>query len=217
MASKGFLTKALFLALVFIIPFTSYLYLKSKDPAGLNIYGPREFDPAAGDTVYHSIPPFSFVNQDGKAVTDRDMLGFIYVADFFFTHCQGICPKMTNQLTRVQEIFKNNKEVKILSHTVDPKRDSVQRLKEYAVQWGAQPGKWDFVTGSKKELYMLARKGYFISATDGDGSEEDFVHSEKFVLIDKKGHIRGFYDGTVREEVDLLIDDIYTLFISKPK
>lgn len=163
------------------------------------------------DTLYHTIQPFVLINQYGDTITEKEYEGKIYVADFFFTTCQSICPKMTSQLYRVQEKFLKNDSVLLLSHTVDPEHDSVPVLARYAVQTHARPSKWNFVTGDKKHLYDLARQGYLITAMEGNGGPEDFIHSETFVLVDKERRIRGFYDGTSTVEVNKLIDDIKVL------
>jgi protein SCO1/2 len=175
----------------------------------LPFYGPRETGPnGEGDTIYHTVPPFSFVNQEGKIVNDKDYAGKIYVADFFFVKCKGICPKMTVQMKRVHEQFKNDSMVMILSHTVDPENDSVAALAGYADTLNADTKKWNFVTGGKKELYDMARYGYYLTVMDGDGGPDDFIHSETFVLIDPDKHIRGIYEGTSPSEVNRLIHDI---------
>ncbi|MGQ0829277.1 MAG: SCO family protein [Bacteroidota bacterium] len=165
-----------------------------------------------GDTIYHSIPPFKFINQDGDTITDKHYDGKIYVADYFFSTCQSICPKMATGLLQVQKKFAHvSDQVKILSHTVDPEHDSVPVLKSYADMIHADTKVWDFVTGDKKELYDIARKGYLVNAMEGDGGPDDFIHSELLVLVDKEKHIRGVYDGTNIKEVNDLIDAIKTL------
>ncbi|MFB6306617.1 MAG: SCO family protein, partial [Flavobacteriales bacterium] len=137
--------------------------------------------------------------------------GKIYIANFFFTTCRTICPKMTKQFQRIQKEFENNDEILLLSHTVDPKHDTAEVLKEYAKKHNAIEGKWIFATGNKEEIYDLARKSYFTVTSEGDGGKFDFIHTENFVLIDKKKRIRGFYDGTSPKEVDKLIRDIKKL------
>ncbi len=169
------------------------------------------------DTLWHTIPPFSFTAQTGKVVTEKDVKGKIVVADFFFTKCAGICPKMTSQLTRVQKTFKDYPDVRILSHTVDPERDDVPTLRQYADTYGADSTKWWLLTGDKKAIYDQARHGYFVTATEGDGGAEDFIHTEKFILIDPDGVIRGYYDGTDSVAVDKLMGDIVVLQIEFPK
>ncbi|HRI22396.1 MAG TPA: SCO family protein, partial [Panacibacter sp.] len=133
------------------------------------------------------------------------------VADYFFTTCTSICPRLATHLQKVQEAFKQDSGVKIISFTVDPERDTPAVLQSYAAIYHAMPAQWQFATGNKKDLYAYARKGLFIVATDGDGSAGDFIHSENLVLIDAHKHIRGYYDGTSDEQVNQLIKDIYRL------
>jgi protein SCO1 len=176
----------------------------------LPYYGP---DSASSRT--HIIQNFSFINQDGQKVELKKFKGKIFVADFFFTTCHTICPIMSNELMRVDSNFKTNKDFGILSHTVDPEIDSVSVLKNYAVAHNASSN-WDFVTGKKTELYQQALKSYLIATPqEVTGSEDDFVHSQNLVLIDDEGHIRGFYDGTNKQEVDKLINDIKLLMDEK--
>ena len=201
---------------IFIIGILAFTIFSCKEPAkrsALPYIGPSEVS-AEGDTIYHKIPSFSFVNQEGEIVNDKDYEGKIYVADFFFTTCDNICPKMTKQMHRVQETFKNDSMVMLLSHTVDPETDSVQVLAKYAADVKADPKKWNFVTGGKKELYDIAYSGYFANAMEAPadaGGEDDFIHSENLTLIDPDKHIRGVYDGTNPSEVDRLIRDIKVL------
>jgi protein SCO1/2 len=174
--------------------------------------GERELAPNGKDTVYHKVQPFSFLNQDGKIITDKDYEGKIYVADYFFTTCQTICPKMATELLRVQEKFAYTKGlVQILSHTVNPENDSVQVLKAYSDMIHADNTMWNFVTGDKKQLYDMARYSYLVNAMEGNGGPDDFIHSELFVLVDKEKHIRGIYDGTDIKAVNDLLDDIKVL------
>jgi protein SCO1/2 len=134
--------------------------------------------------------------------------GRIVVADFFFTTCPTICPKMSVQMARVQEAFKDEDRLLLLSHSVTPELDSVPVLAEYAERHGADPARWRFLTGDRKQIYDLARKSYFAVLDEGDGGPDDFVHTENFVLVDGKGRLRGFYDGTSPKDVDRLIADI---------
>lgn len=178
----------------------------------LPFYGKKELAANGKDTIYHSIPPFKFVNQNGDTITDKSYDGKIYVADYFFTTCKSICPKMTTELLRIQEKFAyTNGMVQILSHTVNPENDSVPILNLYANMVHADPKMWKFVTGDKKQLYDLARNGYLLNALEGDGGPGDFIHSELFILVDKEKHIRGIYDGTKIKEVNNLIDAIKVL------
>lgn len=163
-------------------------------------------------TEAHQIPDFQFVNQEGEKISGKDLKGTIYVADFFFSRCQGICKSMSSQLVRVQEEFKDNNKVKIISFTVDPTYDSVEILKEYAKFYRAIPGKWNLVTGSKDSIYKLAGPyGFFLNAQEIKDVDNDFIHDNHFVLVDKEGRIRGYYDGTDKKEVDRLITEIAIL------
>ncbi len=167
------------------------------------------------DTLYRHIPPFRLIDQDGKTVDQSIVKGKIYVADFFFTRCGTICPKIASQLTRVQDIFVNNADIKFISYSVDPEHDRPAELKAYAEKHNAIPGKWYFLTGSKTEIYNLAMTGYYLPAVDAGVKagkpDETFIHSEKLVLVDKDGIVRGFYDGTDKEDVDRLVLEIRVL------
>jgi len=203
--------------LLFLLTFPSVFYVLlttgKHNFIHLPYFGPKELAANGKDTVYHSIAPFSFVNQDGKVLTEKDYEGKIYVADYFFTTCKSICPKMTTELQRVQDKFSYMKGmVQILSHTVNPENDSVPVLKAYSNMVHADNSMWNFVTGDKKQLYDMARNSYFLNALEaGDGGPDDFIHSELFVLIDKEKHIRGIYDGTNIKAVNDLLDDIKVL------
>lgn len=190
-------------------------YNKKKHPEILN---PTDVNKELVDSSMqgigngHRISAFNLINQDGENVTEKIIEGKVFVTDFFFTTCGSICPKMTSQLERVQEEFKNEKNFLILSHTVLPETDTAEVLKMYADQHGADPKKWIFLTGDKKEIYRLARKSYFMvkeaaEGEEGDGGESDFIHTQNFVLVDAKGRIRGYYDGTSAEEVDRMMED----------
>jgi protein SCO1 len=159
----------------------------------------------------HRIQSFSFTNQDNKQTTLATIDAEIIVADFFFTHCPVVCPKMTRSLKRVRDKFSSDKNIHILSFTVDPERDDAEQLKKYALQFGINANQWTLLTGDKKELYKLARNGFMIAATDGDGGPDDFIHSEKLVLLDAQRRIRGYYDGTNEKEVNKLLNDIKKL------
>ncbi|MCH8904947.1 MAG: SCO family protein [Bacteroidetes bacterium] len=165
------------------------------------------------DTVFHVIPPFELTNQLNNRITNEDLKGNVYVADFFFTKCGSICPTMTRQLARVQEEFVDQEDFLIVSHSIDPRRDSVEALAAYAEKYGADNSMWYFLTGEKQEIYDLANKGYLVTAMDAD-VPDDYIHSPRFLLIDKEGVIRGQYTGTDPEEVDKLIKDINVLFIT---
>lgn len=167
------------------------------------------------DTIHHAIQPFSFIDQTGKKITEKDFEGKIYVTDFFFTTCKSICPIMTTQMKRVVKATKNTPQVLFLSHTVYPEHDSVSVLAEYAKKQEADANRWHFVTGNKKELYDMARSSYLLSATVGNGDSTDFVHTQMFALVDKNRHIRGLYSGTDSLEVNKLITDIDILLKTK--
>lgn len=160
---------------------------------------------------HHTVLDFSLVNQNGDTVTRADLKGKICVVEFFFTTCQGICPLMNTQMQRMYEEFKGNDTVVFLSHTVNPENDSVPVMAAHAQRFGADAKQWMFLTGDRKQIYTLARKSYLVSDTEGDGSTEDFVHSEKFTLVDADGHIRGMCNGTIEGEVDLLMKDVRQL------
>ncbi len=157
---------------------------------------------------YHTIADFSFTNQNGKTITQKDYEGKIYVADFFFTTCQTICPVMTTNMVEVQKAIKNNPKVMLLSHSVLPDTDSVPVLKKYAIEKGVDDSKWNLVTGDKKDIYGIARKSYLAVKTGKPEELYDMVHTENFVLVDTKRRVRGFYDGTKKEDIKRLIEDI---------
>ena len=160
---------------------------------------------------YHKIANFSLINQNGKRVTQDDYKGKIYVADFFFTTCITICPVMTGHMVEIQKKIMDDTDVMLLSHSVTPEIDTVAQLKRYALEKGVNDKKWNLVTGDKKEIYRLARKSYLAVKDHGDGGPFDMVHTENFMLIDKKRQIRGFYDGTNAEDIDRLLNDIEIL------
>lgn len=166
----------------------------------------------------HTIEPFSFTNQDGKTITDKDVAGKVFVVEYFFTTCKGICPKMNENMTKVYQTFRGNKDLLILSHTVDPIKDTVAAMKAYSLRFDADPNQWIFLTGDKKELYDRARYSYLVTAADDTATvdiQSDFIHTNRFVLVDRTGHIRGTYDGTNMGDVNQLIGDIKTLMAEK--
>lgn len=177
-----------------------YSVLKPKK--NLPVYNPMDVNPEMVDSTIqyignkHTIADFSFTNQNGKIITQKNYEGKIYVADFFFTTCQSICPKMTTNMVWLQNQLKNNSKVMFLSHSVTPDIDSVSVLKEYALRKGVIDSKWNLVTGNKKEIYYMARKSYLAVKTGNPSEMYDMVHTENFVLIDSKRRVRGFYDGT---------------------
>lgn len=170
--------------------------------------GERNF---SKDTL-HTIAPFEFTNQDGEEVTNNSFRNQIYVANFFFTICPGICPKLTANLGKVADTFKDNPEVMFISHSVTPDIDSVAQLKKYAVEHGIRSGQWHLITGDKEKIYSLARQSYFAEREIGfQNSTQGFLHTEHFILIDQQGHLRGIYNGTLALESERLIDDIMLL------
>lgn len=168
---------------------------------------PRQSIAELSDTL-HKVSDFHLTDQTGKTVSLADFKGSVFVADFFFTTCQGICPIMNTQLKRVYEKFKGNTKIKFASFTVDPARDTVEAMNRYAQRHGADPAQWHFITGPKPELYQLGRASFAVVATKGNGGTHDFIHSNLFVLVDRDLHIRGYYDGTNAKEVDQLMEDI---------
>jgi len=209
--------------LVFSIITISLFYFALKPTKTLPIYNPSDVNPELVDTTVqyvankHRIADFSFTNQNGKTITQKDYEGKIYVADFFFTTCKSICPKMTTNLVDVQKAFLDNPKVKLLSFTVMPDIDSVSVLKEYAKINGVNDSKWNLVTGDKKAIYTMARKSYLAVKQGKPDELYDMVHTENFVLVDSKKRVRGFYDGTNKEEIQRLIEDINWLLEDEKK
>lgn len=172
----------------------------------LPIYGQREL--VAGDTVYHTIAPFAFFNQDSTLITHDTLRGKIYVADFFFTSCRTICPIMKTQMKRVYDVVKDDPEILIVSHTIDPEYDTVALLRSFASRLGVKSSKWHFLTGAKDSIYKIAQTSYFATAMEDKTEPDGFIHSGAFLLIDKEQRIRGSYDGTKEAEVNRLLTDI---------
>ena len=205
----------LFLAIFFIAVVVGYLIIRPADE--LPIYHPTQLDRRLVDPEVrkrggeHRIMDFSLMDQTGGTFTLADVGDRIIVADFFFTTCPTICPKMTVEMTRVQKAFKDEPRLLLLSHSVTPEIDSVAVLADYAALHGADPDRWRFLTGERKQIYALARRSYFAALDEGDGGPDDFVHTENFVLVDPQRRLRGFYDGTSAADVDRLIKDIHKL------
>lgn len=194
-----------------------YLFYNALQPkVTLPIYQPSRVNPELVDASiqyvkkYHTIADFSLINQNGETITQEDYANKIYIADFFFTTCPTICPVMTKNMVVIQNRLKND-DVMLLSHSVTPEIDSVAQLKKYAVEKGIDDTKWNLVTGDKKQIYELARKSYMAVKTDGDGGPYDMIHTENFVLVDKKRQVRGYYDGTKTEAIDQLMKDLKLL------
>ena len=193
-----------------IIIFSTFNYTE-KNKSELPYYGSGQIVNNFSEVKEKNIipvPNFSFTNQDGKNINQSLIKNKIWVADFFFTHCGTICPKMSSNLQQVQLEFESNDDVKIISFTCDPLHDNAEQLLNYAHSYNANTKQWQFATGEKQSLYRFARKGLQVVATDGDGGPNDFIHSQNMVLIDKAGYIRGYYDGTDHQQVKQLINDI---------
>ncbi|KAF2080572.1 SCO family protein [Flavobacterium sharifuzzamanii] len=200
--------------IVFSVVTISLFYSALKPKKTLPIYNPADVNPELVDSTvqykskYHTIADFSFINQNGDTITQKNYEGKIYVADFFFTTCGSICPKMSTNLVDVQKAVLNNPKVMLLSHTVFPEVDSVSVLKAYAIKYGVVDSKWNLVTGDKKEIYKMARKSYLAVKLGRPDQLYDMVHTENFVLVDQKRRVRGFYDGTNKEDIKRLLEDI---------
>ena len=213
---RPLLLRALLFLLVFAIGVgIAYNLVKPSDE--LPIYTPGELDPRLVDSSLrrsfdeHRILDFSLTDQSGRKVTGADVEGKVVLAEFFFTTCGSICPRMSAQLERVQAAYRNEARFVILSHTVTPEIDSVPVLSAYAELHGADPERWRFLTGDRRQIYNLARKSWFAVKDSGDGGPDDFVHTENLVLADTLGRLRGFYDGTDPKDVDRAIGDIRKL------
>jgi len=198
-----------------------YLFYDALQPKKvLPVYQPADFNSELVDSTlvhvkkYHSIADFSLTNQNGETITQDFYRDKIYVADFFFTTCPTICPVMTENMVYLQSQIVNDKDVLLLSHSVTPDIDSVTQLKKYALEKGVMDNKWNLVTGNKKHIYELARKSYLAVKGDGDGGPFDMIHTENFILIDKERRIRGTYDGTNKEEMEKLLQDLEILKMS---
>ncbi|MDQ7916593.1 SCO family protein [Mesonia sp. MT50] len=215
-----FFARYKYLAIVLLVLsaiIVSLIYQQLKPAPNLPIYQPSMVNAELVDSTmqyvrkYHKIADFKLVNQNGDTITQEDYANKIYIADFFFTTCQTICPIMTDHMKKIQDEFKDDDEVLLLSHTVTPEIDSVPQLKKYALKKGVIDEKWNLVTGDKKQIYELARKSYFVVKTQGSGGAYDMIHTENFALIDNQRRIRKFYDGTSPDAIDELIEDIATL------
>lgn len=191
----------------------SIIYTILKPVAVLPVYEPYKVNAEMVDPSiqhqkkYHTIADFSLTNQNGETITQKDYEDKIYVADFFFTTCLTICPIMTDNMVEIQQRTQNNPAIKLLSHTVMPEVDTVQQLKKYARTKGVDDSRWNLVTGDKATIYNLARKQY-LAAKENPEDPLGLVHTENFVLVDKQKRIRGFYDGTEKEEIERLLKDI---------
>lgn len=204
--------QGLVLVCILLVPVLIFMFLRGfgENKYDLPIFfqngvdNPFEECPVT-DSTQHYIPEFSFTNQEGKSIGRAEMEGKITIVDFFFTSCPSICPLMSKEMERVNDMFREEPKVQIMSVSIDPEFDTPAVLKEYAAEHNAIPGKWHFLSGPKDETYQLARCGFVIPTIDGKGEPDDFVHTDKFILVDDLGRIRGYYSGTNREAVDLLM------------
>ncbi len=196
--------------LLVVLPLSVLLSCRPEQPKMLlPVYGEKTY--SGKDTVYHTISAFSLTNQYGETVDSRTIKGKIVVSNFFFATCQSICPEMSTNLVVVQEAFKDDDSLLILSHSVNPLHDTVEVLQGYAQTYGAKKNKWHLLTGDKKQIYDLAKYSYLVNALEDDGTPEGFLHSELFLLVDTQGRLRGMYDGTNKTQVSKLIEDIRLL------
>lgn len=194
----------LFVLMVLALPAAAYALITAYENKAGSL-------PVLGKTKDHHIEAFELINQDGEQKGTSDWDNKIVVADFFFSHCPTICPQMTKSLKKVQEAFADDDNLLLNSISIDPERDSSTQLKQYANQYKIDTKNWSLLTGNKKDIYKMARNSFMVVATDGDGGPDDFIHSEKLVLIDPQKRIRGYYDGTSSAEVNQLIKDIKKL------
>ncbi len=201
--------------IVFVICYSISCHRTTKNE--LPVYNPSDFNPKLVDislqktSKNHTVLDFELINQNGKIVTQKDYHNKIYIVDFFFTRCPSICPIMTTNMGELQKIFLNNDNIMFLSLSVTPDIDSIAVLRKYATDKGVIDTKWNITTGNKKHIYELARKSYFAVVEKGDGGLQDFIHTPNFILVDKKKQIRGIYDGTDKDEIFRIINDIRTL------
>ena len=213
--------RILALAILFIVGVTIAYFMTQPKEKPLPVINPVDVESEMVDPEMlrvgngHRIGDFSFLNQEGETITQAEVEGKVYVAEYFFTTCGTICPKMNAQMRRVQLEFADNDDVRLMSFTVDPEVDTVEEMKDYADAHGAKKGQWHFLTGSKEDLYSLARKSFFVlkpaEAQNLGDVGSDFIHTNNFVLVDRKGRIRGYYDGTSKKKVDELMRDIERL------
>lgn len=202
------------LLFITVIAVSYLIYLLVKPTVSLPIINPTDVNPQLVDkskqniNQNHKVADFKLINQNGDTITQEDYNNKIYVTDFFFTRCPTICPVMTNNMKKLQDIFKDNNNVMFLSLSVTPEIDSISVLRAYANDKGVMDAKWNITTGEKKHIYNLARKSYFSVVDEGDGGLQDFIHTTQFVLVDKEKRIRGIYDGTNTDEIQRLVKAI---------
>jgi protein SCO1/2 len=201
------------LGILFIPAISYYLLSRGENQfKRLPIMGPRELpEPGSMDTVFHQVGEFTLLAHDSSAFSTSDLDDHITVMNFFFATCRTICPSMNSEMQKVQAKFSATDNIQLVSVTVDPEHDTVSALNHYAGSYDAIPGKWLFLTGDKKVIYDLARYGCYVTAMPGDGGPDDFIHSEKLILLDKQRRIRGYYNGTDPKDTERLIDEIKVL------
>lgn len=195
---------------IFFLVLTTSFFFACTEQKTLEIYGPRH-ETADGDTLYHTIPPFAFINQEGEVFKSKQLKGKVYVADFFFTTCPTICPIMSTQMKRLQDKTSGYENFEIISFSVNPEHDTPEILKAYGEDLEADFSNWNFLTGDQESIHDIGYGGFFVNAMEDEVAPGGFLHSEFFILVDKDGHIRGYYDGTSKEEVDQLAKDIKQL------
>lgn len=211
-------SKALILGILLLVPLLIFIFIGSF---GEHHYTLRKYFPqvtatgdvvrdAQGDTLFKQVPVFEFTSQQGQTISQNELDGNIYVADFFFATCPDICKEMSSQMVRVQEAFHDEEQVKLVSFSVNPEHDTPEVLREYGERYNADPAKWYFLTGDRDKIYNLAQKGFYLPVMKVEG-QQDFIHSEKFMLVDRDRYVRGIYDGTDKEDVDRLILEIKVL------
>lgn len=203
--------------LVLSVIIITAIYQILSPTVSLPVYQPNMVNAELVDSTklhvkkYHTIANFALLNQNGDTITQKDYENKIYIADFFFTTCPTICPIMTDNMLKLQEILKTQDNVLLLSHTVTPEIDSVPVLKAYAEKKGVNDAKWNMVTGEKQQIYDLARKSYLVAKYEPFDGDYDMIHTENFVLVDTRRRIRGFYDGTNWDEMEDLLKDLEML------
>ena len=203
---------ATFISIAFVILYLFYNALTPKKK--LPIFQPNDVNNELVDSSiqhvkrFHKIKSFELLNQNGEIISEKDYDGFVYVADFFFTTCPSICPIMTDNMLKIQSYIKDKKKVKLLSFSVTPEIDSVQVLKEYSIEKGVDDKYWNLLTGDKSKIYSLARKSFLVVKENAESNSHDMIHTENFVLVDREKRIRGFYNGTDDEDIEVLKEDI---------
>lgn len=192
-----------------LMMFFVFVFYSCERKKNLPIFGNRQV--VGSDTLYHTIAPFAFLDQDSALITNANVQGKIYVADFFFTSCRTICPIMKTQMLRIYEATQEMDDVLLLSHTIDPEYDTVALLRDFADRLGVESSKWHFLTGQKDSIFKIAQTSYFATAIEDKTEPDGFIHSGAFLLIDRKGRIRAKCDGTKEEDVNRFIADIKKL------